>query len=363
MNAILVVMSVFSVLGAIDLILGNRFGLGAEFERGLKMFGPLALSMLGMLVLAPLIAHFALPILQSLSKILHFEPSVIVGSIFANDMGAGALAQSFATTEVLGYFNGLVVGSMMGATVSFTLPFVLSTVEQEKHKSVMLGIMCGVITIPLGCIVAGLMVGIAITTLLWNLIPLLIFSALLALGIFKFPKISVAIFKGFGVFIKILVTVGLVVGILAFLSGADILPHTAPIDEGVMIVFNVCAVETGAFPLVYALSKLLKKPLKKLGEKANINQTSALGFLATLATSVTTFETMKDMDDKGVVLNSAFAVSAAFTFADHMAYTLSFYAPYLPCVIVGKLVAGIGGLLLAVWIYKRTTKEKAFAVL
>ena len=128
-------MAVFSVLGAIDLIIGNRFGLGKEFERGLKMFGPLALSMLGMLVVAPLIAHFTLPALKSLAGVLHFEPSVIVGSLFANDMGAGTLAGQFASTTELGYFNGLVVGSMMGATVSFTLPFVLSTVEKKSIKA------------------------------------------------------------------------------------------------------------------------------------------------------------------------------------------------------------------------------------
>ena len=161
MNVILIIMAVFSLLGAIDLILGNRFGLGAEFERGLKMFGPLALSMLGMLVIAPLIAHFALPVVQELAKVLLFEPSVVVGSLFANDMGAGTLAGEFASTTELGYFNGLVVGSMMGATVSFTLPFVLSTVEEKKHKSVMLGIMCGVITIPFSSEISFTNCGIA----------------------------------------------------------------------------------------------------------------------------------------------------------------------------------------------------------
>ena len=56
MNYVTLVMAAFAVLGALDCILGNRLGLGKEFERGLSMFGTLALSMIGMIVLAPVLA-------------------------------------------------------------------------------------------------------------------------------------------------------------------------------------------------------------------------------------------------------------------------------------------------------------------
>lgn len=351
-------MAVFSVLGALDIVIGNRLGLGKQFERGLKMFGTLALSMMGMIVLAPLIAHFLFPAIKSLSGVIPFEPSVVVGSLFANDMGGANLAMEFAGTEELGYYNGLVVGSMMGATVSFTLPFVLSTVKTEQQKNLLLGIMCGICAIPVGCFVAGLIAGISALTVLWDLIPLLIFSAILVFGLFKFPKASVKIFRAFGTFIKILVTVGLSIGLTEFLLGKDFVPYTAPIEEGVAIVFNIAAVMTGAFPLVYLLSKALHKPLKKLGEKVGINEASALGFTATLATSISTFESMKDMDERGVLLNSAFAVSAAFTLADHLAFTLSFNAAYVLPVIVGKLVSGAVALFLA-WLAFCRRKGKA----
>ena len=36
----------------------------------------------------------------------------------------------------------------------------------------------------------------------------------------------------------------------------------------------------------------------------------------------------------------AFAVSAAFVFGDHLAFTLSYNSAYIVAVIVGKLVAG-----------------------
>ena len=354
MIAVSIVMAVFSVLGALDLLFGNKFGLGAEFERGLKTFGDLALSMIGMIVLAPMLAQFIFPAVQALAKVVPFEPSVLAGSLIANDMGGASLALQVAGEESLGYYNGLVVGSMLGATVSFALPFSLTTVSKEKHRQLLLGLACGICTVPVGCLVGGLIAGFSFLTVLWDLWPLLVLSVVLVFGLWKFPSASVKIFRVFGVFIKTLVTVGLVIGLLEFLLGKDFVPYTAPIEEGVSIVFSVAAIMTGAFPLVYLLKKLLKKPLEKLGGKLGVNSVSALGFLSTLATSVTTFGQMNDMDEKGVLLNSAFAVSAAFTLADHLAFTLSFAAEYVPAVTVGKLLAGV----LAVGLALRMGKKK-----
>ena len=156
-----------------------------------------------------------------------------------------------------------------------------------------------------------------------------------------------------------LVIAGLVIGIFEYLTGFDIVPFTEPSVtlEGVEIIFNIACVMAGAFPLLFLISKLIKKPLGALGRKTGMNETSILGFISTLATSVTTFGMMKDMDDRGVVLNSAFAVSAAFILADHLAFTLSFNADYLPAVMVGKALSGILAVALAAIIYKKSAKK------
>ena len=210
MNVMSIVMAVFSVLGALDLLFGNKFGLGKEYERGLKMFGTLALAMLGMLVLVPAFSAALKPALQGLASIVPFEPSVITSSILACDMGGAPLALELASTQELGYYNGLVVASMMGATVSM-LPVPLAVVPKEKQRPLLLGLLCGICTVPVGCIAAGLLLKIPFLTILWDLIPLFIFSAIIAFGLLKFPNASVKAFKAFGFLIKVLVTVGLAV--------------------------------------------------------------------------------------------------------------------------------------------------------
>ena len=119
MNVISVVMLVFSVLGALDYITGNHFGIGKEFERGIMLLGTMTLSMVGMIVLAPTIAYFLSPVLTVIAQNTPFEPSVIAGSLLANDMGGAPLAMELAKTEISGYFNGLVVGATMGATIRY----------------------------------------------------------------------------------------------------------------------------------------------------------------------------------------------------------------------------------------------------
>lgn len=352
-------MAVFSVLGALDYITGNHIGIGKEFERGIMLLGTMTLSMVGMIVIAPLIAELLMPVLTVISENTPFEPSVIAGSFLANDMGGAPLALKLAKTPESGYFNGLVVGSMMGATISFSLPLALGTTKKEQHKSIMLGLMCGISAVPVGCFVSGLIAGMPFGELMINLIPLIVLSVILAIGLLKIPEVCVKIFNVFGIIIKTIIIIGLVIGIVEFLLGVEFVPHTDPVEDGILVVFNASAVMTGAFPLLFLLGKAVKKPLKKLGETLGMNEVSALGFVSTLATNVTTFSMMKDMDDKGVVLNSAFAVSAAFTFAGHLAFTMSFNEEYLLSVIVGKLIAGVCALFAAQFIYSRVSRRNA----
>ena len=349
-------MAVFAVIGALDKITGNHLKLGDEFEKGILTLGPLSLSMIGMMTIAPALSDLLLPVITPVANLLHFDPSALAGILIANDMGGAALADGVATDPLLGSFHGLCVASMLGATVSFTIPVALRSSKKENHDDVLLGLLCGIATIPVGCFISGLVMGINPLTVLLNLSPALLISVIIILGLLFLRKITVKIFSIFGKFITILITAGLALGIFQQLTGKVVLKNTAPIMESAATVFTICITLAGTFPLIAIISKILKKPLSALGKKFDLDDTSVVGLIATLANSIATMESADRMNRKGRVLNLAFAVSAAFVFGDHLAFTLSYNDEHIIPVIVGKLVAGITALVLASILYKKTKK-------
>ena len=100
-------MAVFAVIGALDKVFGNKLKLGDEFEKGLTTLGPLSLSMLGMMTIAPALADLLLPVITPVANLFHFDPSALAGILIANDMGGAALADSVASDEILGQTDGI----------------------------------------------------------------------------------------------------------------------------------------------------------------------------------------------------------------------------------------------------------------
>lgn len=358
MQVLIFIFAAFAVLGILDLITGNHAGLGTEFERGIQLIGPLTLAMLGMLCLVPVISSLLEPVILPLANALHLDPSVFSAMLIANDMGGAPLSAGLAADEQMGAYNGLVVSSMMGVTVSFTIPTALKMIPEAHQKDAMLGILCGVCTIPVGCMVGGAAAGISLLKTLVNCIPIALFAALIAFGLFKAPERSVRLLTLFGKGISALIMVGLGLGIFRFLTGITLISSLAPVEDSFELLFNLAFLLSGVFPLIRVLSALLKKPLARLSGKIGINETAALGLLTTLASSAPTFGLVKDMNRRGVILNMAFAVSAAFTVGDHLAFTVMYNADYALPMIASKLAAGFTALLAAHWVSKNRTAQE-----
>lgn len=352
------VMAGFAVLGALDRIFGNRFGLGQEFENGILAMGSLAVAMLGIICLAPVLASLLAPVVVPVYSFLGADPAMFAGTILACDMGGAALAQELSLTPEAAALGGLLAGSMLGATIVFTIPVALGILREEDRPALAKGILCGIITIPAGLIVGGLVAGFPITMVLRNLIPVAIIAALIALGLWKWEKGMIKGFQVFGKGVIILITVGLAAAIFESLTGIVLIPGLAPLSDGFETVGEIAIVLAGAFPLVYTVTKLLRKPLLALGKRLGINDTAAAGLIASLANSIATFGMVKDMDDRGKVVNIAFAVSAAFVFGDHMGFTAGFDPQMLPAVIAGKLIGGIAAVAVALLLTRKQKSEK-----
>lgn len=354
---LIAVMAAFAVAGAIDRIFGNRWGLGKEFEAGILAMGSLALAMVGIVCLAPVLASLLKPVIVPVFAFLGADPAMFAGTILACDMGGGALAVELAASHQAAMLGGVLTGSMLGATVVFTIPVAMGILEEKDRPVMAQGILCGIVTIPLGVLAGGLTAGFPIGMVLRNLIPIVIIAALIALGLWRAENAMVRGFEVFGKLVVVVVTVGLAAAVVEALTGFVIIPGMAPISEGFETVGTIAIVLAGAFPLVFVITKLLRKPLMAAGRWLGINDAAAAGLIASLANSIATFGMVKDMNRRGKVVNIAFAVSAAFVFGDHLGFTAGFAPEIIGPMIVGKLVGGVSAIAVAMWLTGKEEKS------
>lgn len=359
MSIVTIIMLIFAMAGIVDKIIGNKIGIGKEFDKGIMLLGSLVLTMVGMIVLAPAVAKAMMPLFNVVNGI-GIDASLIPATLFANDMGGAALAKEIGDNEFIKLFNAYIVSSMMGCTVSFTIPFAMQTLKKDTRESFFTGTMFGIITVPVGCFVSGLILGIPFVKLIINMIPLALFAVILSLGIVFLPKIMTKVFTVFGYIIRTVITIGLAIGILKFMTKAEIFDVFGDLEEAFMICLVASISLCGAFPFMFIVSKILKKPLQLLGNKLGICNESALGFLSSTVSNIPTIEKFNETpDDKaGIILNSAFCVSASFLIADHLAFTVASDTRYILPMLVGKLLSGIAAVIVGyIYCKKRIAKS------
>lgn len=153
---LIAIMAAFAVLGALDRIFGNRVGLGPEFENGILSLGSLALSMVGIISLAPVLAGLLRPVVVPVYRVLGADPAMFAGTILANDMGGAPLAKELAGSPEAAKLGGLLVGAMLGATVVFTIPVALGILDPKDRPALAKGVLSGIVTIPVGVLVGAL---------------------------------------------------------------------------------------------------------------------------------------------------------------------------------------------------------------
>lgn len=353
---LIAVMAGFAVLGAIDRIFGNRFGLGQEFENGVLAMGSLALAMVGIVSLAPVLAAVLKPVVVPVYGFLGADPAMFAGTILANDMGGAALAQQMTEDPQAALLGGVLTGAMLGATIVFTIPVAMGILEERDRPAMAKGILCGIVTIPIGVFVGGMVAGFPVGMVLRNLLPIVLIALLIALGLWRAETAMVRGFEIFGKIVVIVVTLGLAAAIVEALTGLVLIPGMAPISEGFQTVGTIAIVLAGAFPLVFVITKLLRRPLMALGRRLGINDAAAAGLIACLANSIAAFGMVKDMNQRGKVINIAFAVSAAFVFGDHLGFTAGFAPEMIGPMIAGKLAGGVSAVAVAMWLTRKETQ-------
>lgn len=355
-NVIVWILMICMVLGGIDRAIGNKFGLGEKFEEGFNAMGPLALSMVGVYALSPVLAKLLSPVVSPIYGLIGADPAMFAGTLLAVDMGGWPLAQQLTADPDIQRLSGLILGSMMGAVIVFTIPVSLGIIKQEDRPFLAKGVLAGIVTIPIGVVVAGLIAGMPIRLVLINTVPIIVIAVLIAFGLWRAPEGMTKAFLYFGKALVFIISIGLVIGVFETMTQVKIMPagwELLPVTDGIAVVGSIAMMLLGAFPAVHLIVTFGAKPLASVGRLVGINKSSAGGLIATLANNIAMFEIMKDMDKRGKILNAAFAVSAAFVLGDHLGFIAGVARDMIVPMIVGKLVAGVTALIVAYLLFAK----------
>lgn len=355
-RVILWVMGIGALTGALDRIFGNRLGLGKKLEEGFQAMGPLALGMTGMVCLAPVLAKLLRPVVVPFFELLGADPAMF-GSLLANDMGGYPLAMELAGSEEAGLLSGAIVASMLGCTLIFSIPVGLGLIEKEDAPYFSKGLLIGMVTIPAGGITGGLTAGFSVSLVLRNMVPVLLFSALVAVGLLLWPEKMVKGCLIFGKFISAVITAALGAAAFTSLTGVTLIPGMADIREGLSPVMEIGIVLLGTFPVLSLLVRAGKKPLAAAGRRFGLDETSAAGLVFSLATSVPVYPMMKEMNKKGIIVNTAWLVPATAALGDHLGFTAGVCPEMVGPMVAGKLTAGVLAVALALFLCRKDVRK------
>ena len=347
-QTLMIVMAVGAVLGGADRLLGNKFGLGEQFERGFMLLGPLALSMAGMVCLAPVLADVLGRAVEPVYRLMGADPAMF-GALLAIDMGGYQLAKELAADPLIGSYAGLVVSAIFGCTLIFTVPVGMGMIQPADRPLFARGIMLGLAAMPVGLITGGLLCGLSLPVCLRQNLPVFALALLLLLGLWKIPH---AIVKGFCLFaegIQIVITVGLVLAAVESLTGWSPVRGLAPIGEALAVVGSIGVVMLGSLPIAALLCRGLARPFVRLGGRLGLSPQSLTGMLVSLATPLPALSMYQDMDDRGKVAMGAFLVSGASLLAAHLGFVISTEPELLTALIAAKLSGAIAAAALALW--------------
>ncbi|HBB78479.1 MAG TPA: ethanolamine utilization protein EutH [Pseudomonas sp.] len=380
-NYVLYVIMFCAVLGAFAAIRDSEKGLGKEFMEGIHATGHIFVPAAGIMASIPYLTVLIESVFGPFFNALNADPALAATMIIASDMGGYHLAAALAASKEA-LIMALITGFMGGATIVFSIPMGLAMLDKRDHKYMALGIMSGILSIPIGVLIASVVLmlsnpmvrevvatngeatyqlAMSLGGIFANLLPIIVFVVALAAGLRFLPDLMIKGFIGFGRGMDALIKLVLVFSIVEYFTGfftivlggwgfdpiiADAEDQTRALETAGYIGIMLA----GAFPMVYLLRKYLGGPLEALGSKVGLSAVGSAGMLATIANILAMFRLVRFMPPKDKVLNIAFGVCAAFLLGDHLSFTANFQPTIILPVLIGKILAGFSAVGLAYWL-------------
>jgi ethanolamine transporter len=259
-------------------------------------------------------------------------------------------------------YSSVILGTMLGCTLVFNVPVGLSIIDSKHHIFYAYGTLLGLASIPFGCIAGGAAMALTphhlpMILILKNLIPVVIITITVSVCLFFFPFATLHGFLHFSKAIMFLMTFGAVLAIFQYLTHIRFpLWSTMVDDDGENLLLSVLStigqiamVLTGTLPLIHVLTRLLKSGLARAGAKFGMTGVDVSGMIAAMATALPMYSMYGEMSPKGMIMNAAFGVGASWALGDHLSYLGSVQADMVVPMVIGKLTAGVLGILLCLW--------------
>lgn len=348
MNFPIAILLLCALAGLFDKIIGGRLGLAEEFDRGMTMMGSLALTMSGVYCFSVMLGRCLSVQLQGVS--LPINPSILVSSVLAVDMGAYSIADTLCADPALKLFSGILLASTLGCTISFSLPIALGSVPDKDSKTLMTGMVYGIIAAPAALVIGSLIGGMKPMALLQSLLPVLVICLVLALSIFYGGDRAIRAFQVVGKGINLLaILLFSLVLIQVFAASPRVhFVDDALVGEVLTIVFQISAVVCGSFILSKLILKFLIHPIFAIARIIHVNEFAIIGMLLNLINSVSMFSVFDKMDRRGQLINAACAVTSGFVFGGQLAFVASVENHAVLAFIIAKLSGGLVAMLIAI---------------
>ncbi|MDP0926785.1 ethanolamine utilization protein EutH [Paracoccus onubensis] len=385
---VIYIIMISAIIGAVASIIDSESPLGKEFNAGLHAIGYIFIPVAGIMASIPYLSAFVTAVISPAFQAINADPAMAATSIIAVDMGGYQLAKELALSNE-GWIMASLTGFMAGATIIFTIPVGLAMLDKEDHEYMAVGIMCGVLSIPIGVLVSCLVLGVmevairpeiaatgaatyqlamGMLGVLRNIAPLILFCVVLAVGLRLFPAFMIRLFLGFGRIMNAAITLVLVFSIVEYFTGfftwvfghwgfAPIIADEEDQFRALEIAGYIGIMLCGAFPMVWMLNHFLQKPMQWVGARLGLSSAGTAGLLAASANVLAMFRLIKDMPPRDKVLVISFAVCGAFMFGDHLAFSANFQPTIILPLLLGKLAGGVAGFALAVWVLATRSRQ------
>ena len=342
MNAFIAIMLVFAGIGFIDKALGGRFGLADQFEKGLYTMGVMVIPIVSICTVGTEFIRRHTDQVMALSDHLFFDPSMIIGAILAPDMGGYFISREIAATPELLVLSGVVLGTLLGQAITFQMPVFMASIEKQDYPFMFRGFIVGIIMIPIGLIVAELMIRMPLGLFMRQLLPILVICAVLAICLWKVPEGTTKFFSVFAKLINWMFYLMFAIAVIGIFVPRFAYASFDSVEEAIIIVFKSAIIIAGSLVMSELILKFFRRQINAVAAKIGINDTAAVSLLMTCATSLAVMPLFSRMDDKGKEIVAAFSLSGSFVIGGSLAFVSNVTDGYTVLIfIVTKLICGI----------------------